>query len=255
MSSDILPLQDTALTNLFTSSSPCPQQNTGRSLRTTCSQGTDAGCTDTTQHSARLTKTSFDNLGCRDSVTHANNGNSAFTVFDVGESLQTCAEASIATLTGTGGSNTYTCHCSQGRLALVGDSVTCGADLLSPGRAQASGLSRRRARRSKELQARRRRREVEYCSYGLTLVTLEAIPKNTNVLTYGPNWSSLEFCGGCMHGQSMAIVLDKEKSNTDCCTSSCTTLGVALGASTCVNGKCVASACKKGLRLVDGPSQ
>ncbi|WVQ65886.1 uncharacterized protein L199_004064 [Kwoniella botswanensis] len=171
------PLQDTTLTNLFISSSPSPQQNTGISSRTTCSQGTDAGCTDTAQHSVGLTKTSFDNLGCRNR---------------------------------SGGSNTYTCHCSQGRLASVGDSVTCGADLLSPG-AQASGLSRRRARQSKDIQARRRRREVEYCPYGLT---------SCNVAGYTNNYE-----------------------------------GVARGASTCVNGKCVASACKKGLRLVDGQSQ
>ncbi|WWD04758.1 hypothetical protein V865_002829 [Kwoniella europaea PYCC6329] len=210
--------------------------------------GTDAGCTDTTQLSVRVTKTSFQNLGCRNSVTYQNDGYSASTVFDVGTCLQSCSEGFIATFRGTGGSNTYTCHCSQGGLASVGDSVTCGAGtyftFYHSADAQASGLSRRRARESKELQARRQRREVEYCPYGLTACNVGGYSNNYECLDLS---TELESCGGCMHGQY--------GNSSATAGQDCTASGAALGASTCVNGKCVASACKKGLRLIDGTCQ
>ncbi|WVQ97876.1 hypothetical protein IAU59_004992 [Kwoniella sp. CBS 9459] len=56
--------------------------------------------------------------------------------------------------------------------------------------------------------------------------------------------SELESCGGCTYGEynNATAPLGQD----------CNTIGTAFGASTCLNGRCVSFACRRGYTLVDG---
>ncbi|WVW84556.1 hypothetical protein I302_106590 [Kwoniella bestiolae CBS 10118] len=209
--------------------------------------GTDTACDDTSALNVRVTQTSFQSLGCKDTVVYDPDGFQDFLVLNPKDCFRNCNGAYQATYVGNPQNGYYTCHCQSNELEMIGNDVTCSGTsyfvFFHSRDAQASGLTRRRARDMRELQARRRRQEVEYCPHGLTACNVahsgsyECLDTDTE----------LESCGGCLFGQygNATSVIGQD----------CTTMGAALGASTCLDGQCVASACKKGLKLVDGRCQ
>ncbi|WVQ65884.1 uncharacterized protein L199_004062 [Kwoniella botswanensis] len=209
--------------------------------------GTDKACDSSSSLQVRVTKTSFSSLGCLDSAGYKDDGYVDTEVNNPKECLSQCASGFLATFRDTGAA-TYTCHCAAGGLEMVGDSVTCATNtyfaFYHSADAQASSLSRRTSREIREFKAQQLARRTEYCPYGLTACNVRGHSGNYECLDVH---SELESCGGCMYGQygnaTAAVGQD------------CTNIGAALGASTCVNGQCVASACKKGLKLVHGKCQ
>ncbi|KAK6908296.1 hypothetical protein I203_102297 [Kwoniella mangroviensis CBS 8507] len=193
--------------------------------------GSDAACESPSDLNVRVTQTSFMSTGCVDSVTYAEDGWNDFLVLNPEDCFRNCNGAYGATYIANSQNGHYTCHC---HYFLFYHSQA----------AQASGLTRRRARDLRELQARRFKREIEYCPYGLTACNVDGHSGNYECLDTN---TELQSCGGCFYGQY--------SNHTSVVGEDCTTTGAALGASSCIHGKCVASACKKGLALVGGKCQ
>ncbi|WWD04760.1 hypothetical protein V865_002831 [Kwoniella europaea PYCC6329] len=209
--------------------------------------GTEEACTVSSSTHVRVTKTSFDYVACLDSAAFESDGYEDTQVSNPKDCLAACASAAFATFRGTL-SATYTCHCAQEGLQSTGNSGTCAANEYfvfdhSP-EAQASSLARRRSRETREYKAQQQQRRTEYCPYGLTACNVGGYSGNYECLDIH---SELESCGGCMYGQygNATAVVGQD----------CTNIGATLGASSCVNGQCVALACKRGLKLVDGKCQ
>ncbi|WWC88761.1 uncharacterized protein L201_003674 [Kwoniella dendrophila CBS 6074] len=203
--------------------------------------GNDDGCTAPTNLNVRTTETSFQLQNCYDSVTYANDGFNIFVVIEPKDCFRNCNGAYKATFQENSQNNYYMCHCSYNDFAAVGNPVTCSPTsyfaYFHTRDAQASGLVRRKVREQRDLTARR---EIRYCPSGLTACNVD----DTGNYECLDTSSELESCGGCLNGRygnsSASVGID------------CTNTGAAFGASTCVNGQCVISACKKGLKLVDG---
>ncbi|WWC95996.1 hypothetical protein V866_002863 [Kwoniella sp. B9012] len=212
------------------------------------SSGSDAACDSPSNLNVRVTQTSFMSTGCVDSVTYAEDGWNDFLVLNPKDCFRNCNGAYGATYVANSQNGYYTCHCQSDDLVATGDPVTCSASsyflFYHSQAAQASGLTRRRTRDLREMQARRLRREIEYCPYGLTACNVDGHSGNYECLDTN---TELESCGGCLYGQY--------NNHTSVVGEDCITIGAALGASSCINGKCVASACKKGLALLGGRCQ
>ncbi|WVQ96852.1 hypothetical protein IAU59_003959 [Kwoniella sp. CBS 9459] len=190
-------------------------------------------------YDVRTISTTFDLVDCASSVTYNDDGQTSAVVGSVKECYAQCASQYIAVFwkSSTGD---YRCQCGAYSIEDYEPIATCDADnyfiYSHPASAQASGLARRRARLE-----RAHARSFTYCPSGLTACKVS--PTGDEYECIDPN-AELESCGGCLYGEvgNSSSVVGQD----------CSTMGAKLGASTCINGQCVASACQQGRTLVKG---
>ncbi|WVF69352.1 hypothetical protein IAT40_004128 [Kwoniella sp. CBS 6097] len=138
------------------------------------------------------------------------------------------------------GDNNYNCQCGTNSLSGFNSVSTCAATsyfiYTHPAAAQASGLARRQERLE-----RAHARASSYCPSGLTACKVSPLVDEYECIDTN---AELESCGGCLYGQM--------GNSTSTAGQDCTSIGAKLGASTCINGQCVASACQEGRDLANG---
>ncbi|WWD19061.1 hypothetical protein CI109_103519 [Kwoniella shandongensis] len=209
-------------------------------------QGAVGSCPPNDDVDIRVTSTSFDLQGCfaaEGTEFDADDGNEAFVVGGPKECFSGCRSEFRAVFYQDETTN-YKCRCAAGFTSL-GQFTTCSANTYwlyahSP-EAQASGLSRRQYLRSLR-QSQKQTREI-YCPSRFTPCN---IPGSTTDYECLDIMSDLEACGGCLSGEYRNVT---STIGEDCIE---TAIGAKFGATSCVNGQCVSSACKAGYNLVGG---
>ncbi|WWC62452.1 uncharacterized protein I303_105048 [Kwoniella dejecticola CBS 10117] len=217
------------------------------------STGNGGHCTTSSNFDVRVTSTSFMLSQCVDSVTYNNDGFNPFVVVNPKDCFRNCNGAYIGTYIENPQNGYYTCHCAANGLSDSGTEMTCGPTsyfiFYHTEAAKASGLTRRAApsgvRRSlDDTEEIISRTHKQHCPLGLTACLVQSQDESYECLDTS---TELESCGGCMYGQY--------GNTTAIAGQDCTNIGAALGASTCVQGQCIASSCRTGWKLVDGKCQ
>ncbi|WRT63599.1 uncharacterized protein IL334_000522 [Kwoniella shivajii] len=197
--------------------------------------GTADSCGDPTYYDARITHTSF--VWRPTCYSTAPSGITFSTLTGPDTCLKNCGSSLGATFYVSSANGNYQCGC--GEPTSFGTTAACG-----PGTyfyyyhtaAQASqGLSRKR-----RLEEERRRKIPQYCPSGFSACLVNGVQGAYECIDSN---TELEACGGCLHG-----TIDGNNSTVG---QDCTTMGAALGATTCYNGRCEAYKCKYGYSLVN----
>ncbi|WWC70660.1 uncharacterized protein I206_104611 [Kwoniella pini CBS 10737] len=192
-----------------------PQMTSGQDYSGTCTTSSD--------FSVRVVTTSFNLLECTDSVSYDNDGFMPFVVVNPQDCFNNCRGAYIGTFIEAPQNGYYTCQCAADKLDSIGNEVTCSPSsyfiFYHTAAAKASGLSRRKSLPTDIVS----QRYTQYCPSGLTACRIQGQEESYECLNTS---TELESCGGCMFGQYGNTTSDAGED--------CTTIGAALGASTCI---------------------
>lgn len=187
--------------------------------------------------------------GCYSSVT-LTGGAAATTISNPDTCFTTCANWKYMQITPVGTGGTYTCQC--GNTQTLGSSTTCGASkpvVYQNLAATVSSVARRRRRA--EAIAARIDATAKICP-GIMNSCLTSAPSAAGIsFECLDTQYELESCGGCVNGHYIAdytIGSAITTSGVDCTTIE----GVAFGAVSCTRGRCVASRCRPGYKLIAG---
>ncbi|WVQ96853.1 hypothetical protein IAU59_003960 [Kwoniella sp. CBS 9459] len=188
----------------------------------------------------RAVDTSFYYQGCYVNTVYPEDEGYEFTTNGPIGCFDECAYSTYAVWSYSASSEVYLCRCVSQPFAL-GDQSPCSSSTRTvfyhSAAAQASGFARRDLR---ERLRRAQRTEAQFCPSGLTACNVHGSEDGYECIDTS---ADLEACGGCVHGEYGKSSSIKGQD--------CTAIGAKLGHSTCLNGHCVASACKRGLELVD----
>ncbi|WVF69353.1 hypothetical protein IAT40_004129 [Kwoniella sp. CBS 6097] len=189
----------------------------------------------------RVTSTTFYYQGCYTGTVYPDDDGFEFTANGPISCQQDCASSSFAVWSYSATSEVYMCRCVNGEFEM-GTQAPCSSTtrtiFFHDADASASGLARRSLR---DRLRRAKRFEAQYCPAGLTACNVHGLEDGYECID---TLSDLEACGGCIHGEygRPSSIQGQD----------CTAIGAKLGHSTCLNGHCLATACKRGLTLVDG---
>ncbi|OCF41504.1 hypothetical protein I317_04707 [Kwoniella heveanensis CBS 569] len=189
----------------------------------------------------RIVSTTFYYQGCYTGTVYPEDEGYEFTTNGPISCFEECAFSSYAVWSYSASSEVYMCRCVNEDFTF-GTQAPCSPStrtiFFHDADASASGLARRNLR---DRLRRAMRAEAQYCPSGLTACNVYGSEDGYECVDTS---SDLEACGGCIHGE-----FGKSSSVQG---QDCTAVGAKLGRSTCLNGHCFATACKRGLTLVDG---
>ncbi|WWC87276.1 uncharacterized protein L201_002164 [Kwoniella dendrophila CBS 6074] len=218
---------------------------------------TSSSCVDAIQATATDLRTTFQFQGCTNTLTGV--------VFDlVGGSIiggalvqdpQSCFQRCA------GNTNAYFIPLAP-LLTAIAPTYGCVCDPSGPGLSNVCGIAQyykysHSASASQNAQARKRQLEAKkrqdskrqsFCPKRMTACTIPGVENSWECIDSS---SDLESCGGCTNGEytsQVSVNATATATGLDCTSMP----GVLMGGSTCTNGKCVAFACKKKFKLVNG---
>lgn len=186
--------------------------------------------------------------GCYTSATLT--GGSSSTITNPDTCFSTCLNWKYMSITPVGTGGTYTCTC--GTAETLGTSANCAVNRPVV-YTNSDGTASLAARRRRALEIAARMQAQQKVCPGSLKSCFTATPSLSEGIAFEcvDTKSELESCGGCVRGEyTNDFVLGQTIATSG---EDCTAIeGVAFGAVSCVKGRCVASQCSSGYRLVNG---
>ncbi|WVF70003.1 hypothetical protein IAT40_004789 [Kwoniella sp. CBS 6097] len=209
------------------------------------SNGDAESCSTNTLYHSRMIQTSMSLVGQYASVSFANSEEYAV-VQTAQDCFQHCVASTQATFMVNRGASpqNFRCWCSPlsnaGAISSSGDAYFVYNHAAGAYGNEASTFVKRQMR--ERLEIARERALLAVCPSHLTACKVSSSDEYSFECI--DTQSELESCGGCTFGEfnNATAPLGQD----------CNTIGSVMGASTCLAGRCVSFACKRGYTLVDG---
>ncbi|WVR09586.1 hypothetical protein IAU60_006656 [Kwoniella sp. DSM 27419] len=198
--------------------------------------GNADNCANPADYDSRLISTSFHLVGCYS--TAPTTGLTSTTKSGPNGCLTSCSKTTQAGFYLGSDPNVYGCFCGAGQYT---NQVQCGPGAYFVYQHSLSDASAGLARRRREERYNREQKKFQPCPQGWTACVVPGFSVDTYECI--DTSSDLESCGGCLAG---TYHVRDAPVGEDC------SRGAAIGHSTCVNGQCEISKCKKGFSLIKG---